>query len=363
MNEKRCYYEVLGVTRGAGCDDIRRAYRQSALKYHPDRNQGDSQAEARFKEATEAYEVLSDENKRARYDKFGHAGVEGAVGGDPGDIFTNFQDLFSQFFGGFGGGGAGQSPRGPARGRDLRMQQRITLREAMTGCKREVSLRTPATCEECAGSGARPGTKRKSCGTCGGAGQVSTSRGFVMFTQACPECHGEGSVVKTPCQGCKGAGVIEKPRKVVVGFPAGIDTGQRLRVPGQGMPGAQGGPAGDLFVEVEIAQDQRFERDGNDLVTRIAVPFTDAALGCASQVSLPDDTSVDVRIPPGTQPGDVLAVKGKGIPRVDGRGRGSLQVVVEVQVPRVLSSRAEQLLKELRVELDAAAEATTDAAQ
>src|SRR5262245_44866344 len=208
MSQKRDYYEILSVPKDASAEDIRKAYRKEALKSHPDRNPGDCEAEARFKEATEAYQVLSDEDKRGRYDRFGHAGLEGMpdMGGD---IFSHFQDIFSEFFGGFGGGG-GQRRRGPARGQDLRLQQRLSLRDALLGCKREVSLRTPATCEECSGSGAKPGTKRKPCGACGGVGQVSTSRGFVMFTQTCPECAGEGSVVKTPCASCNGAGAVEK---------------------------------------------------------------------------------------------------------------------------------------------------------
>ena len=349
MSQKRDYYEVLGVAREASADDIRKAYRQAALKHHPDRNPGDAEAEARFKETTEAYQVLSDDDKRGRYDRFGHAGLEGMpdVGGD---IFTHFQDIFSEFFGGFGG----QQQRrrgGPARGQDLRVQQRLALRDALLGCKREVSLRTPVACDECTGTGAKPGTKRKQCTTCGGVGQVSTSRGFVMFTQTCPECAGEGSVVKTPCSACNGAGAVEKQRKVVVAFPAGIDGGQRLRVPGQGMPGPQGGPAGDLYVDVDVAPDEKFERDGLDLVTRASISFSDAALGGQIALDLPDETKVTIDVPAGTQPGDVISVKGRGAPRVDGRGKGSLQVVVQVAVPKTLSSRARELLRELDAEL------------
>jgi molecular chaperone DnaJ len=350
MSEKRDYYEVLGLAREASPDDIRKAYRQAALKFHPDRNPGDASAEARFKEATEAYQVLSDEEKRRRYDQFGHAGLEGVgAGGFDGDIFSHFQDIFSEFFGGFGGGQ--RRRRGPTRGQDIRVQQRLSLRDALLGCKREVVLRTPVACEECAGSGAKPGTKRKPCGTCSGTGQVSTSRGFVMFTQTCPECAGEGSVIKTPCTACKGFGAVEKTRKVVVNFPAGIDSGQRLRVPGQGMPGAQGAPAGDLYVDVDIAAEERFERDGLDLITRVSVSFAVAALGGSLKLDLPDDTSVDLEVPPGTQPGEVIPVKGKGAPRIDGRGRGTLQVVVQVEVPRDLSPAAQDLLRRFQDEI------------
>lgn len=349
MSQKRDYYEVLGVAKDASADDIRKAYRQAALKNHPDRNPGDTSAEARFKEATEAYQVLSDDEKRGRYDRFGHAGVEGAAPDMSGDIFTHFQDIFSEFFGGFGG----QRPRrgGPARGQDIRVQQRLSLKDAMMGCKREVVLRTPSACEECGGSGAKPGTKRKQCGTCGGVGQVSTSRGFVMFTQTCPECAGEGTVVKTPCATCKGAGAVEKTRKVMVTFPAGVDSGQRLRVPGQGMPGHQGGPAGDLYVDIEVAAEERFERDGADLITRAHVSFSEAAMGGMASIALPDESEVAVEVPAGTQPGDVIPVKGKGMPRLDGRGRGTLQVVVQVDVPKELSARAKELLQALDAEI------------
>src|SRR5689334_11148374 len=348
MSQKRDYYEILGVAKEASAEDIRKAYRQAALKNHPDRNPGDAEATARFKEATEAYKVLSDEDQRARYDRFGHAGLEG-VPDLGGDIFSHFQDIFSEFFGGFGG--AQRRRGGPARGQDIRVQQRLTLKDAMLGCKREVPLRTPVACEECAGTGAKPGTKRKQCGTCGGVGQVSTSRGFVMFTQTCPECSGEGSVVKTPCTACKGVGAVEKQRKVMVTFPAGIDGGQRLRVPGQGMPGHQGGPSGDLYVDVDLAPDERFERDGADLLTRASVTFAEASLGGSARIDLPDESQVDVEIPAGVQPGEVISVKGKGAPRIDGRGRGALQVVIQVEVPRNLSPAAQELLRRFQDEV------------
>ncbi len=353
MTEKRCFYEVLSVAREASPDEIRKAYRQTALKHHPDRNPGDAEAEARFKEATEAFQVLSDDQKRARYDQFGHAGLEGGMPDFGGDIFSHFQDIFSEFFGGGGGGQGRRQRRGPARGADLRVQQRLSLKDAFVGCKREVPLKTPAACEACEGTGAKPGTKRKQCASCGGQGQVSTARGFVMFTQTCPECGGEGSVVKTPCDACHGQGQVEKSRKVVVSFPAGIDGGQRLRVPSQGMPGAQGGPAGDLFVDVELAPDNTFERDGLDLITRTKISFAQAALGTTVDVTLPDESVVKVDVPAGTQPGEVLSTRSKGMPRIDGRGRGALHVVVQVGVPKELSKRAKELVQELDEELSA----------
>jgi molecular chaperone DnaJ len=351
MTTKRDYYEVLGVAKTATADELRKAYRQLALKHHPDRNPNDPSAEALFKEATEAYGALADDTKRARYDQFGHAGLEGGFDPNGGDIFSHFQDLFSEFFGGRGGGGGGRG--GPRRGSDVRVQERLTLRDAVLGCKREVVLRAPAPCEVCDGSGAAKGTSRKGCTMCGGAGQVSTARGFVMFTQTCPRCRGGGSVIETPCEKCKGAGEVEKTKKVLVTFPAGIDGGQRLRVPGQGMPGQPGAPSGDLYVDVELESDPRFERDQLDLITRANVSYAEAAMGSKVSIPMLDDSQFEIDVPAGSQPGDILSFKSKGVPRVDGRGRGSLHVMVQVVVPRKLSSKARTLLAELDAELRA----------
>ncbi len=360
MPEKRDYYEVLGCARTATTDDLRKAYRREAMKHHPDRNQGNPDAEVRFKEVNEAYQVLSDDQKRQAYDQFGHAGLEGgAAGAGVNDVFSHMQDLFSEMFSGGGFGFGGQRGRGQQqqRGDDLRVQQRITLSEAVYGCKREVNVRAPAACSECNGSGARPGTKAEVCGHCRGQGQVSNARGFVMFTTPCPKCQGAGSFIRQPCTPCKGRGVVERPRKVLVQFPAGIDAGQRLRIPGQGMPGPHGCPPGDLYVEVDVQEDARFERDGADLVTRFHVTFTAAALGAEILVdSVPEPGSsepprIPVQIPPGTQSGTVFTLKGYGIPRLDGRGRGALIAVVQVDVPTELSARARELLQELDAEL------------
>lgn len=354
MSEKRDYYEVLGVSKTASADEIKKAYKQLAVKHHPDRNPGNAEAETKFKEATEAFQVLSDDEKRGVYDRFGHAGLEGqGVGfGNTADVFSHFQDLFSEFFGGFGGR---QQQRGPRRGQDVRVQERLTLKESVLGTKRELSLKLPAPCDDCGGTGAEKGTQRKSCPGCGGAGQVSSGRGFVMFTQTCPRCRGEGSVVESPCKSCRGHGEVERMRKIMVAFPAGIDGGQRLRVPGQGTAGQPGAPPGDLYVDVELLQDDRFEREEFDLMTRVSVSFAEASLGAEIPLKLLDDTMIDVEVPAGTQPGHVVTLKGKGVPRVDGRGRGALHVVVEVRVPKKLSPRAKELLTELNAELEGGA--------
>jgi len=354
MSSKRDYYESLGVSREASADDLRRAYRREALKHHPDRNPGDSAAETKFKEMNEAYQVLSDEEKRRIYDQFGHAGLDGSAGMGDGisDVFAHMQDLFAEMFS--GGGGFSGSAR-QRRGGDLRVQTRLTLREAAFGCKREVGVRAPTACGDCGGSGAKGGTKPEACAQCRGSGQVSNARGFVMFTSTCPRCRGAGRVVKHPCPTCAGQGAVERARKVSVTFPAGIDSGQRLRVSGQGMPGPQGAPAGDLYVEIDVEEDSRFERDGADLVTRVHVAFTDAALGAEIRVPAleaeDDKASAPVAVPAGTQSGAVFTMRGHGVPRLDGRGRGSLVVVVQVDVPTSLTQRARELLEQLGSEL------------
>ncbi len=356
---KRCFYEVLGVAREASAEEIRKSYKREALKHHPDRNPGDAAAEAKFKEASEAYQILTDDQKRQIYDQFGHDGLQGGGGGgqDMGDMFSHMQDLFSEMFsGGFGfGGGGKRQQRG--RGADLRVQQRLTLQEAAFGTKREVIVRAPSPCTDCEGSGAKAGTKPEACAQCRGSGQVSSARGFVMFSSPCGKCGGQGVVIKTPCKGCEGRGAVEKTRKVTVQFPAGLDAGQRLRVSGQGMGGVRGAAAGDLYVEIDVEEDARFERDGADLVTRVKVSFTEAALG--AEIPVPalvpvgheGETTVTVSVPPGTQPGTPIALKNQGVPRLDGRGRGTLVAVIEVNVPITLTENARKLLEQLNDEL------------
>lgn len=360
MAQKRDYYEVLGVSRDAGEDDIRRAYRQLALKYHPDRNPGDASAEANFKEATEAYSVLNDKEKRVAYDRFGHAGVDGRgmgfdfQGAGVGDILNHFQDLFSDFF---GGGFGARERRGPVRGADARVHVEISLAQAISGCKHEVCAEGVSPCEECKGSGAKPGTAPQACPQCGGSGQVGTQRGFIMFTSTCPRCRGRGQVVANPCEQCKGHGAVEKRRKVVVTIPAGVDSGQRLRVSGQGMPGPPGAEPGDLYVDIDVAEHPDFERQGYDIITKRSVSFPEAALGTEISVTLPDGSDITTKVPGGTQPNSVITLQGKGVPHLDRRARGALHVVVEVQVPKRLSKRAKKLLEELGAELSDASTA------
>jgi molecular chaperone DnaJ len=359
MSEKRDYYEVLGVAREASDDDIRKAYRQAALKHHPDRNQGNPEAELKFKEATEAYTILSDRDKRAAYDRYGHAGLGGGGfdfnNAGVGDILSHFQDMFSDFFGGAGGGGfgggGGRRRRQAERGQDVRVELSLTLAEALTGGKHEVAIHGAAPCETCHGSGARAGTQPETCSQCRGTGQVTAQRGFIMFSSPCARCRGTGQMIAAPCETCRGQGAVEKHRKVLVNVPAGIDSEQRLRVPGQGMPGPPNAPAGDLYVDIEVRADEHFERHGNDLGTRLTLSFAEASLGTVTKLVLPDEREVTVKIDAGCQPGSVVVVKGEGVPRLDRAGRGDLHVMIGVKVPRKLSKNAKRLLQELEQEL------------
>lgn len=353
MNQ-RDYYEVLSVSRDASEDEIRKAYRKAALQHHPDRNPGDAEAESKFKEATQAYSVLSDAPKRQAYDRFGHAGVTGSGSPDfqsagVGDIFNHFQDLFSDFFGGFGG--QQQRRRGPERGQDLRVEAQLDFKDMLTGCKRPVKVNGAAQCTTCSGSGGKDGAKPVTCPGCHGSGQAATQRGFIVFSQTCPQCRGQGQVISDPCRDCNATGFKPKTREVTVTFPAGVDTGVRLRIPGQGMPGPSGAPAGDLYVDVDIRPDPDFTREGYDLVIHESISFAEATLGSELELDLPDGTSAGVTIKAGTQPGTIISIRGKGVPRLDRRGRGDLHVIAEVEVPKKLSRQAKKLLLELENEL------------
>lgn len=345
------YYELLGVTRTATEQEIKKAYKKVALACHPDRNPEDPEAEERFKLASEAYQVLSDPQKRQVYDRFGHAGLEGRGYegiGDLGDIFSHFQDIFGEFFGaGLGGFGGGRRRRrdGPARGADVRTLITLTLSEAAFGVQKEITVAHPSPCTACLGTGAKDG-QRQTCGTCGGRGQVAHARGAFVLTTTCGQCGGEGSIARERCEQCAGRGEEPTERKVRITVPAGVDEGQTLRLANQGQAGRMNGPPGHLYVTVQIQPDERFTRDGYDLVHEMRVTFPQAALG--ADVTVPTlEGEETIRIPAGLQPGDTLVVEECGIPRLDGRGRGDLVVIVQVDVPKKLSRRAKKLLEEL----------------
>ncbi len=351
---KRDYYEVLGVERTAAAGDLKKAYRKLALELHPDRNPGDPTAEEKFKEASEAYGVLTDPQKRQIYDQFGHRGLAGQGGGqgfhDVQDIFSQFSDIFSDFFGGGSPFGARRGRAGAERGADLRTGVRLSLKEAAFGAKRDHALKHPGPCNTCDGSGAEGG-KRKPCPRCQGSGQIMHQRGFMVIQTSCPNCQGMGSTVETPCKSCQGSGQMDIERNVKVTFPAGIDDGQTLRVPGQGLAGRMGGPAGHLYVEVSVEPDPRFTREGDDLIREVTLSFPQAALGTEIDVPMLDDTAEKAEIPAGIQPGETVILRGKGVTRLNGGGRGNLILVAQVQVPKKLSSKAKKLLKELEESL------------
>ncbi len=348
---KRDYYEVLGVARTASDDDLKAAYRKLALENHPDRNPDDAEAEERFKEASEAYAVLSDAEKRGQYDQFGHQGVgAGGPGGFPGG-FQDFGDLFSDLFGDlFGGrmGGRGGRTRGQ-RGADLRYNLEIDLADVLEG--KEISLDLPKMmpCGTCGGSGAREGSQPERCGRCQGTGQAIFQQGLFRISRPCEACAGEGFVVRDPCGGCRGSGRTEGQKSIKVRVPAGIEDGMRLRVGGEGEAGISGGPPGDLYVVMHLKSHPFFERDGPDLHCEVPVPFVHAALG--TEVEVPTlEGKVKMRIPEGTQPGKILRLRGKGVPSLNGAGRGDQLVRVFVEVPTKLTGRQRELLEQFAEE-------------
>jgi molecular chaperone DnaJ len=309
-----------------------------------------------FKEATEAFTVLNDKDKRATYDRFGHAGLGGGgfdfSNAGMGDIFSQFQDMFADFFGGAGFGGGARGRRRAERGRDVRVDATLTLADAMAGAKHEVAIVGESPCETCKGNGSAEGSAPSACPHCGGSGQLNTQRGFIMFSSPCPRCHGQGRVITNPCKSCDGRGTVEKRKRVLVTFPPGIDAGQRLRVPGQGMPGPGDAPPGDLYVDVELSAHDNFQREGRDLITQRELSFAEVALGADVEVELPNGDAVKLTVPAGTQPSTVISIAGKGMPEVNRpSSRGRLHVVVAVKVPKKLNKRAKQLLAELEAEL------------
>jgi len=340
----RDYYEVLGVSKTVSEDDLKKAYRKLAFENHPDRNQNDPQAAERFKEAAEAYQVLSDTDKRAAYDRFGHEGPQRG-GFHPGfndveDVFSTFGDLFGDFFG-FGG-----RRHATRRGADLETEVALSFEEAVRGAKKQVRVRRHASCATCGGSGAAPGTKPEICSTCKGRGQVGHSQGFFVVSTTCPTCRGQRTVVKKACAECRGKGVTPREDSFEVTVPAGVDDGQVLRLSGRGQAAPDGGHAGHLYVVLRVTPDARFERDGSHLHVRLPLSIVQATLG--AELSVPSlDGDRRIRVEPGTQPGQVMMLRGEGIPRLEGAGRGDLHIHFDVVVPTRLSARQRELLREL----------------
>ncbi|MFZ5464676.1 MAG: molecular chaperone DnaJ [Pseudomonadota bacterium] len=343
MAKKRDYYEVLGVNRDASEEDIKKAYRRLAMKYHPDRNPDNPKAEESFKEAKEAYEILSDAQKRAAYDQYGHAGVDPQAGMGAGG-FGGFADAFSDIFGDiFGGGRGGRG--GVYRGADLRYNLEISLEEAARGTETRIRIPTMEECDTCRGTGAKPGTHPVTCGTCGGAGQVRLQQGFFSIQQTCPKCHGTGKVIPEPCPACHGAGRVKRHKTLSVKIPAGIDEGDRIRLAGEGEAGVAGGPPGDLYVQIHLKPHHVFQRDHDDLHCEMPISFTVAALG--GEIEIPTlDGAAKIRIPPETQTGKVFRLRGKGIKGVRSHTSGDLLCHVVVETPVNLTERQKELLRE-----------------
>ena len=354
----RDYYEILGVERGCEPDGLKAAFRKQAMEHHPDRNGGCEEAEGRFKEINEAYSILSDPQKRAAYDRFGHAGVNGQGGGGGAGQFHDVHDIFNEVFGDvfgdmFGGRGGGRQRGGPARGADLRYDLEIKLEQAYAGAEVEIVVPATLTCEPCQGSGAKPGTSPTTCSTCNGQGRVRASQGFFSIERACPRCGGTGRMVMDPCVDCRGHGLIRKQRTLAVRIPAGVDDGARIRLAGEGDAGQRGGPRGDLYIFISVTPHELFERDGLDLLCTVPVQMATAVLGgdidapclmggeaCDGQCKLP------VRVPEGSQTGKTVRVKGRGMPSLRSRERGDLVVELFVETPTKLTPRQQELMRE-----------------
>lgn len=344
--EKRDYYHVLGVSKNAGGSEIKKSYRQKAIEYHPDRNPDNPQAEEKFKEAAEAYSVLSDEKKRSIYDQYGHAGLSNSGGGrgfqDVNDIFGNFGSIFEDFFG-FSDRGRGSGPR-PKRGADLRYDLTISFKEAVFGTEKDITVRQTTSCSHCSGSGAEPGSSPTTCPACRGTGQISHTQGFFSIASTCNHCHGGGSIIQNKCKGCRGEGQVDNSKKISVKIPAGVDSGLRLRVTGEGDQGKNGGPAGDLYVFLEAEEDARFTREENDIVYKVSVDFCQAILGTKLKIETLHGTE-SLEIPRGSQHGDKIFLYGKGVPYLRKSGRGDQIIVIQVSIPKKLTKEQEDALR------------------
>jgi molecular chaperone DnaJ len=344
-------YEILGVAKDVDQDAIKKAYRKMAMQFHPDKNPGSKEAEEKFKEAAYAYEILSEPDKRAKYDRFGHAAFNQGAGArgfqDVDDIFSSFSDIFGDFFGGGTGRGRGRGrSNGPSRGSDLRYICEVQLKEVISGLEREIEFETDESCTTCEGTGAAQGSEVDTCKTCGGAGQVVTSQGFFSVAATCPSCRGQGKVVRNPCKACQGKGRARQGRKIRVNIPAGVDSGTQLRVNGEGEGGYKGGPSGDLFVEIRVRDDERFERHGLDLLGSVQITYLQALLGAEIEVETLEG-QVKITVPPGTNSGSRLRIEQMGVPSLRGNGRGSLYYEVDVELPKKLSKDEERLLREI----------------
>lgn len=349
---KRDYYETLGVPKNASNDDLRKAYRRMAMKYHPDRNPDNQEAEEKFKEAKEAYEILSDESKREAYDRFGHAGVDASAAGADGMGGAGFADVFGDIFGDiFGGGARGGGGAQVYRGADLKYTLDISLEQAATGFDTEIRVPSWETCDTCSGSGAKAGTQPVTCSTCGGYGAVRMQQGFFSVQKTCPTCHGTGKEIKEPCQSCDGVGRVRRNKTLQVNIPAGIDDGMRIRSAGNGEPGMNGGPPGDLYVEIHIRPHSIFTREGEDLRCELTIPFTTAALG--GEVEVPTLTGrMAMTIPEGTQTGKIFRLRGKGVRGIRSSYPGDLYCHVNVETPVRLTEEQKDLLRKFEASLD-----------
>ncbi len=353
---KRDFYEVLGVSRGASADEIKKAYRTKAKELHPDRNSDNPQAEAQFKEVNEAYDVLKDETKKAAYDRYGHAAFEGGMGGggggprggfQQGDFASAFSDVFEDLFGDFMGGRGGGGGRARAqRGSDLRYNLRVSLEEAWKGVQKTISVPTSMVCDTCRGTGAEGGAEPVTCPTCSGMGKVRAQQGFFTVERTCPTCNGMGQIIKNPCKACNGAGRVERERQLSVNIPAGVETGTRIRLAGEGEAGLRGGPQGDLYIFIEVKEHPIFQRDGVHLFCRVPISMPAAALGGEVEVPTIDGGRARVKVPAGAQSGKQMRLRGKGMPALRGAGIGDMVIELAVETPVNLTARQKELLRE-----------------